>query len=48
VAEERDKGETEESDYPASDWHRKSFSIRDRRAQAGWTLVTGPDLSASR
>jgi hypothetical protein len=45
---QRDEKKTGERNYPASDWHRKSFSIRDRRAQAGWRSAIDPDRSASR
>jgi len=34
MAEKHDKDEMGNRDYPASDLHQKSFSIRDRRAQA--------------
>ena len=45
---QRDEKKTGERNYPASDWHRKSFSIRDRRAQAGWRSAIALDRSASR
>ena len=46
--EEHGEKEAGKRDDASSDRHRKSFNIRDRRAQAGWTSVIFPSRWASR